>query len=481
MGVRPAHHGGLRRVQQRGDGIGAHDQAHLLDGGDELEPGRGLAVHVDVLGGARPELRHRLRGRFGHRGAGPAHHHGIERHHDLRGAPPAITSVYGGFKNGDSMSSLTPQPTCSTTATGTSTPSPPTYSSTCSGAADPNYAISYVAGSVTVEKAPLTVTASSGTMSYGGTPPAISSSYSGFVNGDSSSSLTTGATCSTAATGSSGVAGSPYASTCTGVVDPDYAFNYVAGSVTVTKVPLTVTASSGTMTYGGLAPAITPAYGGFVNGDTAASLTTKPTCSTTATSASTVAGSPYGSSCTGTGDPNYTFGYVPGSVTVTQAPLMVTASSGSMTYGSAPPAVTPLYTGFKNGQGASVLAAPPTCTPTATSTSTPSPPTYPTSCPGAAAANYAITYVNGATTVMPAPVDVAVSGSQAFGGSPGFSATPPSPLPSGVTVDTSGVSCGQVAPSTAHRPVPGRRELLARGIVLLGGDVERHRPRHRRG
>ena len=38
---------------------------------------------------------------------------------------------------------------------------------------------------MTVNKAPLTVTASSGSMTYGGTPPTITPSYTGFVNGDS--------------------------------------------------------------------------------------------------------------------------------------------------------------------------------------------------------------------------------------------------------------------------------------------------------
>ena len=42
-----------------------------------------------------------------------------------------------------------------------------------------------------VNPASLTVTASDGSMTYGGTPPAITASYIGFVNGDSSSSLTT--------------------------------------------------------------------------------------------------------------------------------------------------------------------------------------------------------------------------------------------------------------------------------------------------
>ena len=372
------------------------------------------------------------------------------------GTPPAVIPAYSGFVNGDTPLSLTTSPTCSTTATSSSPASPPAYPSTCSGAVDSNYAITYAAGVVTVTRAPLTVTASSGTMAYGATPPAISPTYSGFVNGDSPSSLTRVATCTTTATGASPVAGSPYASSCGGAVDPDYAFTYVPGVVSVTKVPLTVTASSPTMTYGGASPVITPAYAGFVNGDTASSLTTKPTCSTSATSASPVSGSPYSSSCTGAVDPNYALTYASGSVTVSPAPLTITASSPSMTYGSAPPAITPVYGGFKNGDVASSLTPPPTCSTTATSASPPSPPTYPSSCSGASGVNYSISYVDGATTVTPAPVDVAVVGSQAYGGSPGFTATPPPSLPSGVTgLLTSGVTCGEVVPSTAITPTLG--------------------------
>ena len=71
-----------------------------------------------------------------------------------------------------------------------------------------------------------------------------------------------------------------------GAVDPNYTITYGSGSVVVNQAPLTITASSGAMTYGATPPAITPVYGGFVNGDNASSLQTKPTCSTTATSAS---------------------------------------------------------------------------------------------------------------------------------------------------------------------------------------------------
>ena len=335
------------------------------------------------------------------------------------GTPPAITAGYAGFVDGDSQSSLSPAAICSTTATSSSPASPPSYPSTCSGAADPNYTIGYVAGSVTVGKAPLTVTASNGTMVYGGTPPSITPGYAGFVNGDSLSSLTTPASCAAGATSSSGVAGSPYASTCTGAVDPNYAFTYVPGAVTVTPAPLTVTASNATMLYGGTPPAITASYGGFVNGNTASSLTTKPACSTSATSSSTVAGSPYASSCAGAVDANYAVSYVPGSVTVSQAPLTVTASSGTMTYGGTPFSVTAIYGGFKNGDTASSLTPQPSCSTTATATSAPSPPSYPSTCSGAADPNYAIAYVAGSVTVHKAPLTVtASSGTMSYGGTP---------------------------------------------------------------
>ncbi len=191
-------------------------------------------------------------------------------------------------------------------------------------------------------KAPLTVTASSTSMTYGGTVPTITAAYSGFVNGDSSSSLTTKPTCSTVATSASPVLGSPYATSCGGAVDPNYAISYFGGSVTVNTATLTITAGSPTMTYGGSVPAITAAYAGFKNGDTASSLSTAPTCSTTATSASTVAGSPYQTFCSGAADSNYTIGYVTGALTVGKAPLTITASSGSMTYGGTVPTITPM-------------------------------------------------------------------------------------------------------------------------------------------
>ncbi len=100
----------------------------------------------------------------------------------------------------------------------------------------------------------------------------------------------TAPTCSTTATSSSPVGS--YPSSCSGAVDPNYTISYVPGEVVVGSATLVVTASSGSMTYGGSVPAITPSYSGFVNGDSASSLTTRPTCSTTATSSSPVGSYP---------------------------------------------------------------------------------------------------------------------------------------------------------------------------------------------
>ena len=86
-------------------------------------------------------------------------------------------------------------------------------------------------------------------------------------------------------------------------------------TTTVAQAPLTITASSATMTQGGSVPTITPSYSGFVNHDSASSLTTKPLCYTQAMSTSQPA--TYSSICSAAADPNYAITYLTGQVTVT--------------------------------------------------------------------------------------------------------------------------------------------------------------------
>jgi hypothetical protein len=80
------------------------------------------------------------------------------------------------------------------------------------------------------------------------------------------------------------------------------------------KTQLVVTAPDATKVQGDAIPAFTPTYSGFLYGDTAANLTTQPTCATTAS-----AGSPVGTYpiiCSGGASDNYSFTYTPGSLQV---------------------------------------------------------------------------------------------------------------------------------------------------------------------
>ncbi|HEX4611424.1 MAG TPA: MBG domain-containing protein, partial [Urbifossiella sp.] len=176
-----------------------------------------------------------------------------------------------------------------------------------------------------VTPAPLTITADDQSKVYGAALPTLTTSYTGFVNGDTVASLTTLPTLSTTATPASHVAGNPYAITASGAVDPDYAISFVPGSLSVTPAPLSITANDQVKVYGTALPTLTASYTGFVNGDTPASLTTPATLITTATAASHVAGSPYAITASGAVDPDYAISYAPGSLSVTPTPLTLTA------------------------------------------------------------------------------------------------------------------------------------------------------------
>jgi FtsP/CotA-like multicopper oxidase with cupredoxin domain len=97
------------------------------------------------------------------------------------------------------------------------------------------------------------------------------------------------------------------------------------GTLIVSQAPLIITASSSTLAYGGLVPAVTPSFATFVLGQTSAVLTTQPTCSTTATSKSAPA--TYPSTCTGAAAANYSISYVAGTVVISKATTTTTITS----------------------------------------------------------------------------------------------------------------------------------------------------------
>src|SRR5207245_8288039 len=138
------------------------------------------------------------------------------------------------------------------------------YEIQATGATDPNYSITFVKGSLEITPASLTITADDKTKVYGAALPALTASYSGFVNGDTSASLTTPVSLSTTATANSAVG--DHESVANGATDPNYSITFVKGSLEVTPATLTITADDKTKVYGAALPVLTANHPGFVNG-----------------------------------------------------------------------------------------------------------------------------------------------------------------------------------------------------------------------
>jgi predicted outer membrane repeat protein len=197
------------------------------------------------------------------------------------------------------------------------------------------FASAQTTGNLTVNPAPLTITAANASKVFGGALPAFSETYSGFVNGETAASLNTQPTLSTTATASSPVKAGGYPITAAGAVDPNYTFIYLPGTLTINAAPLTITAANASKVFGLPIPALIATYSGFVNGESAANLTTQPALSTTATASSPVKAGGYPITASGAVDPNYTFTYVAGTLTITQAAptIALTASASSAVFG----------------------------------------------------------------------------------------------------------------------------------------------------
>ena len=303
---------------------------------------------------------------------------------------PALTITYTGFVNGDNASDITP-PTASTTATASSAAG--TYPITLSGGSAANYNLTLQGGALTVTKAALIAGANDQSRSYGQVNPALTITYTGFVNGDNASDITS-PTATTIATASS--AAGTYPITLSGGSATNYTLTLQGGTLTVTKVALTADANDQSRSYGQVNPALTITYTGFVNGDNASAITA-PTASTTAT-ASSAAGT-YPITLSGGSAANYNLTLQGGTLTVTKAALTADANDQSKSYGLVNPALTITYTGFVNGDNASTIIAP-TASTTATASSAAG--TYPITLTGGSAANYNLTLQNGTLTVTKA-------------------------------------------------------------------------------
>jgi filamentous hemagglutinin family protein len=268
---------------------------------------------------------------------------------------PSLTVSYSGFVHGENKNVIDTKATASTDATKNSDVG--NYDIVAANAADNNYSFVYVNGTLKVNKATLIVTADSGSMTYGDNTPSLGASYYGFKLGQNASVIDTGATTTTNATKTSNAGF--YGTNASGASDNNYSFVYVPGVFVVNKAVLTVTADDLTKIYGDANPTLTATYDGFKNGDDAGDLDIAPTLTTKAKTNSNVgdyaitANSLFG--IIGL-DNNYTFNFNPGTLTVNPATLTVAANEQTKVYGQDDPTLGYSVTGYKLGQGSSVLS-----------------------------------------------------------------------------------------------------------------------------
>jgi hypothetical protein len=250
-------------------------------------------------------------------------------------ADPTFSATITGFQNGDTIADLGGSLSFATTAGPTTGVG--TYAVTPSGLTSANYAINFVAGTLTIGKATLTVTPQNAAVAPGDPIPTTwVTDFTGFVAGDDTGDISGAASCATDA-----VFGDPpadYTITCTVGTLTAANYDFVIGGTaifTIGTVTLHVTVDDSTKPYGDPNPTFTVTYVGFVSGDDESSLGGTLAFSTAAT-----IGSPFGTypvSASGLTSATYLFDYNDGTLTVSQASQTITfgALSGA-TYGDGP-------------------------------------------------------------------------------------------------------------------------------------------------
>lgn len=348
----------------------------------------------------------------------------------LYGQPnPTFTASYSGGTAAD----LTVLPTFS--ILGGPAVNVGSYTIVPSGAASSTHTLNYVNGTLTINPATLTYVANPVSRTYGDPNPAFSGSVTGFVNGDTLGSATTGTLTFTSPATAASNAGS-WAINGGGLTanNGNYVFQDAVANLTaltVNKAPLTVAFNNATRAYGAPNPEFTATFTGFRNGDTAATLAGF-TPGTNATVQSPVGAYSIGAAPTAT---NYDLTIVPGTLTITPRPLLVQIGSASWVYGDPGPVPALTVSGLAAHDSVSAVVR------VNNPTGLQSPVGLYVATPELLSANYTLSgAVSGLLTITPRPLVVAVGDAvkRQFEGLPPF------------TVSLSGVTAFDQAAATAH-------------------------------
>ncbi len=313
---------------------------------------------------------------------------------------PALTVSYEGLVNDDEASDLQTLPTVATT--GGQLSDVATYTISVEGAADDNYAFEYTAGTLTIEQAPLVITADDQMMTYGDSLPELTLSYSGFVNDEIDTVLNVQPVVSTLATIASDV--DSYAILLEGGEDNNYAFELISGVLEITPAALVVSADSVEAVYGSELPVFTISYAGFKNEDSEADII-EPSASSSAEQGSFPGIYPI--ILTGGEATNYEIRLEGSVLEVTKAPLKVQAVNDTIIYGDEMPEPKLTYTGFVQGGTVEVLDSPPLATLIADPSSDAG--EYEIAVAGGSSELYSFNYINGTLVIKKAQATIVVT------------------------------------------------------------------------
>jgi filamentous hemagglutinin family protein len=296
----------------------------------------------------------------------------------IYGSNGALTYSFTGFINGDDESIVTGVPSLTTSyVPGSSVSgSPYTITLALNTLAAPGYFLTPANGLLTVTPAPLQLTADNHSITYGSIVPSLSYTYSGFfVTDNVGNSITGTPVLTTTYTQGSPVSGSPYSVSFTTlpVASTNYALTANGGVITVNPIQLTTTGlTASDKNYDGTNAAVilgTPATSGAIYGSDAPVITGSPVGTfANANAGNNISVSVSGLALTGSGSNNYALITPTLSADILKTPLILSANNLSVFYGS-PLLSAYSFTGFVNGQNASVLTGAPLITTNYTPTS----------------------------------------------------------------------------------------------------------------
>ena len=150
-------------------------------------------------------------------------------------ANPTFTASYSGFVNGNTSSVLSGSPSLITTATSASAVGTYVITASAGTLSAANYNFTFVNGTLTVNKAILTVSVNATSSTYGTTPGPFSASYGGFVNGDTTAVLSGAPSLATTATSTSAVGSYSITIAAGTLAASNYSFSFVNGTLTITQ------------------------------------------------------------------------------------------------------------------------------------------------------------------------------------------------------------------------------------------------------